>query len=136
MYLDLPHHALRNTARFRLFTPFAMRQQLEITGLPQTVTFVRLMMMSRMNMSSFIAHIPRWCLSAGNMLPCSHRQDLMKRTNEIYCIFLISWIFLAQLEQLSRLSSQPNYLPVAEGQTPLYLVTLLKHMLYADDFNM
>eukprot|EP00983_Pelagomonas_calceolata_P021247 665701-Pelagomonas_calceolata.AAC.1 len=56
-----------------------MRQQLEITALSQTVTFVRLMKMSRMNnMSSSIAHIPRWSLSAGNMLPCSHRQDVMK----------------------------------------------------------
>eukprot|EP00983_Pelagomonas_calceolata_P004105 132685-Pelagomonas_calceolata.AAC.1 len=53
-----------------------MRQQLGITGLPQTVTFVGLMMTSRMNiMSSFIAHIPRWSLSVGNMLPCSHMQD-------------------------------------------------------------
>eukprot|EP00983_Pelagomonas_calceolata_P077764 1154011-Pelagomonas_calceolata.AAC.3 len=37
-----------------------MRQQLGITGLPQTVTSVRLMMMSRMNHMSFsTAHIPR-----------------------------------------------------------------------------
>eukprot|EP00983_Pelagomonas_calceolata_P062031 1147109-Pelagomonas_calceolata.AAC.4 len=43
-----------------------MRQQLGITALPQTVTFVKLMMMSRINnRSSFIAHIPRWSLSAG-----------------------------------------------------------------------
>eukprot|EP00983_Pelagomonas_calceolata_P015264 484330-Pelagomonas_calceolata.AAC.1 len=53
-----------------------MRQQLGITGLPQTVISVRLMMMFRTstavgNMSSFIAHIPRWSHSAGNMLPCS-----------------------------------------------------------------
>jgi len=42
------------------------------------VTFVRLMIMSRVNnMSYFIAHIPRRSLSAGNMLPCSHRQDFM-----------------------------------------------------------
>eukprot|EP00983_Pelagomonas_calceolata_P064570 1148190-Pelagomonas_calceolata.AAC.1 len=44
----------------RLVTHDAKRQQLKITSLPQTVTFVRLMMMSRMNnMSSFIAHITR-----------------------------------------------------------------------------
>jgi len=42
------------------------------------VNFARLMMMSRMNnMSYFIAHIPTWSLSAGSLLPCSHRQDLM-----------------------------------------------------------
>eukprot|EP00983_Pelagomonas_calceolata_P047234 1140539-Pelagomonas_calceolata.AAC.2 len=44
-------------------------------ALPQTVILVRLMMMPRMlNMSSSIAHIPRWSLSAGNMLPRSHRE--------------------------------------------------------------
>jgi len=60
------------------FTLFAMRQLLGITGLPYIVTFVRLMIMSRMNnMSYFIAHIPGWSLSAGSMLPCSLKQDLM-----------------------------------------------------------
>jgi len=84
MFLDLPHDVIPNERVAAwlgsdfVSTLFAMRQLLGITGLPYIVTFVRLMIMSRMtNMSYFIAQIPRWSLSAGNMLPCSHRQDLM-----------------------------------------------------------
>eukprot|EP00983_Pelagomonas_calceolata_P009915 320945-Pelagomonas_calceolata.AAC.1 len=80
-FLDLPHDVIRGVAPFRLRV-HTLRYE-TATWNDRSSSNCDLCaadddVPGRMNnMSSFIAHIPRWSLSAGNMLPSSHRQDLM-----------------------------------------------------------